>query len=428
MGRLLAGMHVVDITPPIGTPMAGYGERKGLSQGVLDPLMATALVLDDGVTQVAIVSIDWIGVDAAFTAQVRALVESACGIPGSHLMLAASHTHAGPTLRERYHEEYADATLADVTARKIAGAVVMAAASRTEVQWGVGHGQAPGIGANRRDPSAPADDSVWALRLEGASGLLGGAFNFACHPTVLDHNNLKLSADYPGAARRALSAIYGDQPSFLFLNGASADISTRHVRRDSSNDEATRFGRMLAGQVIHTMESIATVQEATIAVTSVAVEMPLRALPSEADAAQRFAEAEAEVERLRAAGLPPGRGQLRTALVDAMGARGTLQLVRLNLTEPIRTEFQGIRLGDAVWIAVPGELFTASGEAIRELAPDRPVQIVTYANDSIGYILTPEVHAAGGYEAGITRLGPAAEEAVLSATRTILNNLVVRED
>jgi hypothetical protein len=46
---LQLGAAAVKITPPLGTPMAGYyGERK--SQGVLDNIYAKAVVLDDGKT------------------------------------------------------------------------------------------------------------------------------------------------------------------------------------------------------------------------------------------------------------------------------------------------------------------------------------------------------------------------------------------
>ena len=44
--ELHAGAAVVDITPPLGFPMWGYGARKDSpSVGVLDPLRARAVVL-----------------------------------------------------------------------------------------------------------------------------------------------------------------------------------------------------------------------------------------------------------------------------------------------------------------------------------------------------------------------------------------------
>ena len=59
-GDLRLGTAAVKITPPLGTPMAGYYLQRG-SQGVLDDLYAKAVVLDDGKTMAALVACDLIG-------------------------------------------------------------------------------------------------------------------------------------------------------------------------------------------------------------------------------------------------------------------------------------------------------------------------------------------------------------------------------
>ena len=56
---LEVGAHTVDVTPPIGIPMWGYGNRHDdLSTGVMDPLQANALVLAVGENKLAIVGLD----------------------------------------------------------------------------------------------------------------------------------------------------------------------------------------------------------------------------------------------------------------------------------------------------------------------------------------------------------------------------------
>ena len=56
---LMAGVASVDITPTVSMPMYGYADRKcGPSNGVRDPLHAKALVLDDGASRIAIVTLD----------------------------------------------------------------------------------------------------------------------------------------------------------------------------------------------------------------------------------------------------------------------------------------------------------------------------------------------------------------------------------
>src|SRR5437879_2932026 len=55
---LKAGVAKVDITPPVGLRMWGYGNRKGAATGVLDPLYARVLVLEAGEKRLALVALD----------------------------------------------------------------------------------------------------------------------------------------------------------------------------------------------------------------------------------------------------------------------------------------------------------------------------------------------------------------------------------
>src|SRR5437899_4968487 len=95
---LQAGAAKVDITPPIGFPMWGYGARHDApSLGVLDPLFARAVVLSAGTDKIAVVSLD---LGRAPTRQsmatIRKKVKEAAGI--EHIFLVASHTHHGPVI------------------------------------------------------------------------------------------------------------------------------------------------------------------------------------------------------------------------------------------------------------------------------------------------------------------------------------------
>ena len=68
------GAAAIDITPPVGTALDGYGGRTDVSLGVHDPLYARALYLDDGATQVALVVCDLIGIGSFLAARARALI------------------------------------------------------------------------------------------------------------------------------------------------------------------------------------------------------------------------------------------------------------------------------------------------------------------------------------------------------------------
>ena len=68
---LQAGLAEMEITPPIGYRMDGYFTER-LSTGVKDPLMAKALVFQQGDTKAALVVGDLLGVPQTLTREVRA--------------------------------------------------------------------------------------------------------------------------------------------------------------------------------------------------------------------------------------------------------------------------------------------------------------------------------------------------------------------
>src|SRR5690349_12476102 len=101
------GAAETDITPPVGHRMAGYFDER-LATGTHDPLKAKALVLKQGDRQLALVFCDLVGVSLNVTTNARALASAKTGIPVSHIMICATHSHTGPLFddvrRHYFHE------------------------------------------------------------------------------------------------------------------------------------------------------------------------------------------------------------------------------------------------------------------------------------------------------------------------------------
>ena len=94
-----AGVMRVDITPPLGLPLRCWAARTTRAQTAHEPLLAQALVVrDDRGSTAAIVAVDLPHVGRGLTNQVRKRVHELLGIPGSSLLINASHTHGGPPL------------------------------------------------------------------------------------------------------------------------------------------------------------------------------------------------------------------------------------------------------------------------------------------------------------------------------------------
>src|SRR5438045_9781770 len=83
---LTAGAARVEITPPLSIPYLGYAPRHAFFTGVHDPLLARAVVVDDGERRVAVGSADGRGFARGRLAPARGLRtevrERGAGLPG----------------------------------------------------------------------------------------------------------------------------------------------------------------------------------------------------------------------------------------------------------------------------------------------------------------------------------------------------------
>src|SRR4051794_306956 len=103
-GELRAGAAAVVITPPLGTPMAGYYSPRG-AEGVHDDLNAKAIVLEKDGARAALVALDLISTTRDLVADARQRIEATTKVPGDAVMISATHTHTGPVLPGRGRRE-----------------------------------------------------------------------------------------------------------------------------------------------------------------------------------------------------------------------------------------------------------------------------------------------------------------------------------
>ena len=80
--------------------MAGYAGRKKPAEGRVQNLFAKALAIEDEASStVVFVTLDLIGVPQSMRRTIAERLERELMIPGANLVMNASHTHSGPSLR-----------------------------------------------------------------------------------------------------------------------------------------------------------------------------------------------------------------------------------------------------------------------------------------------------------------------------------------
>lgn len=240
-----AGAAKVDITPGAGVTMGGYGARTGVAAGTHDPLHVRTLVLSDGRAQVVIAICDLVGVGADIVGPARELIEKECGIPAANVLVGATHTHSGPmNLFTRGSDGYTAAT-----ARKIAGSVREALGAMTPVVLKFGTAEVSTVSQNRRHPEGPIETTAQVLVADPADNVgppVATVVNYACHATVLEHDNLLYSADFPGAMAALVEHALGG--TAIYLQGAAGDINPVWLRHDF--EETARIGGIVGAAAV----------------------------------------------------------------------------------------------------------------------------------------------------------------------------------
>src|SRR5215207_8269303 len=282
---LRAGAARVNITPPNGYPFSAWGLRTGVAVGVHDPLLAQALVLDDGERAVAIVAVDLCNTARQFTDDVRQRVQALTGIAPEAVMINASHTHSGPPgvparsgvslgSTPAAYEGYA-AALPDL----VAGAVFAAYYDRRPARVGAGMGQAPGITTNRVHKDDSKDEQIGVLRVDGQDGRpIATVARFSCHGTCMAGQTLLWNADFAAPLRDTVHAARAGET--LFLQGCAGDIAPwdywfgNDDAKQHTYENRDELGGRLGAEVLRVLPTVSTTTNVRLGYTSSIV--PLR--------------------------------------------------------------------------------------------------------------------------------------------------------
>jgi hypothetical protein len=437
---LRIGASRIDITPPVGTPLDGYGGRLDVSLGVHDPLYARCLYLDDGATQLALVVCDLIGVGRRLVERSRELIAERPGIPPGHVLVAATHTHAGPTGVRGSGEP----ALVEIVARQVAGAVRVAHRNAVEGQLKYGQTELSSIAQNRRHPDWPIDHRLDVVAADTTGGKnIATVARYACHPTTMERDNLDISAEWPGECCRVIEQVIGGDTLGIYFNGACGNINPAWMWQRF--DEVHRVGAIVGAKaaalsqelrplgINHEAHNIRWDELTTKPVTAgtLAGDAPLRVAQRGFEAPYRTGPGDVEMARLidglereQAAAADPDRHREVTARLTRARSERLALMRGAGRGAARHEEVQAMRLGsDLFLVALPGEVFVETQEEIRARSDIENLLVVAYGNDYPGYFCRAEAYEQGGYEAGVTPFALEADAMLVAAAVSALQEV-----
>lgn len=436
---LRLGTGTRSINAPAGLGLAGYYHPRG-NEGVLDDLQVRSFVLDDGTTRAAIAICDLISMPQWIAAEARTAIERVTGIPGTNVLIAATHTHTAPVLYRQWSRDEIDGSGAPESRAYSAGlpaliaeAVTAAHAGLRPVRLSAARGREDQLAHNRRwwlrdgsvgwnpgklnpdlvRPAGPIDPEIGFLFAEsaeppGPTPVLTFV-NFAMHPDTT--GGTRQSADYPGVLARTLAMYQGPEMLTVFANGTCGNLNHLNFRwggAQTSPREANRLGIILAAGVLRAWPELRPLTNALpLRVSREVLRLPLPA----------FTEEELRQARL----------DVRTAS-DAT-RDGFMRLVRAHRIldvaaregAPQEVEVQVVALGrEVAWVSWPGEIFVELGLSVKAASPFPSTYNVELANGAVGYIPNKSAWPEGNYEVESARVAQGSGELLaVSALRQL---------
>ncbi len=276
-GVLKAGWGVASITPPVGVPMAGYGDRRGApSEGVRDELFAKALALSDGVDTVVLVGSDMLLVPPNVAELVREKVAQSTPLTEDDILFHASHTHCGPGgwapgVAAKVTGGAYDESIPPFLADAFSEAIVRAYEGLEAAKLAHGAVDAPQYIKNRTR-EAPVDSTLHYLVVEQADGDTCYLTRYSAHPTVFGGSMREFSAEYPGEIMGHIERETG--ATAIYLGGAVGSMGYRAPEAPSRSEKVRALGMALGQLILDAARDLTFEDHLDVASMSVDIGMP----------------------------------------------------------------------------------------------------------------------------------------------------------
>jgi hypothetical protein len=435
---LQAGTAIVDITPEHPMFLVGYPHVERTSEGTHDPLLASALYLENAGDSLIMIAVDLLFLDAKTIREIRRKIAEKTDVKAENIMISCTHTHSGPvtmnmlSFRNDPVVPEIDTVYMEKLKQDIIDSGIKAANKAKSAEIAVSSADITGAGRNRHDPEGPRDPEAGILVIRDSTTKAIDAVSviYCMHPTVLHEDSKLISSDFPNYTREYLKSRFGKNIAVLYHTGPEGNLSPRYDVKGQTFEEAERLGN-IPGKCIE--EKIALLSDKDfennpcIAAASRMISPVRRKLPDFEEAEKNLNFRKSEFERLKSENA--AHGPVRTAECAVLGAEETLFLAKcVNdgtldkvLEEYTEVEIQVLRIGNTYITAFPGEMFVEYSLNLKAKAPAKTFAICLANGEMQGYIVTEE---ASGYEADNSLFTAETGDIMVGAALKLISDLM----
>ena len=443
---MLAGFANFDFTPKKGCMPGDFKPME--AEGARIPLFANAAAFTSGKDSVIIISMDVLFFKKEGGLEMRSRISEATGVPVDRILIAATHTHTGPSIEcDSFSYVYEPETTKLVFGKTVEAGIA-AWNNRSEVKLGVGLGYETRFSFNRgyflkdgrlvtnggfdrtdfEKRAGKVDYSVNVMRVEDNEGKVKAFIvNYANHPDNYRGSQKDMySADYPGVLRNELKREFGEDIVVLFFNGTCGDINCIDFFHRTS-DYYYAKGKFAPNTIGEGLAD--TVKKINENIILEGGELYIRSRSAKCTIPRRF-RSEKQYQRgldiLRRA----EAGEEMSA-ADLVYAREYTKSID-GIPPTIDVEVAVLQIGPWAIVGLPSEIFTEIGLKIKANSPYVNTLIFELANGNYGYIATDRMQGTGLYEAtySVTSsyVAKGTERALIETSGRMLDDMFAEEE
>lgn len=408
--------------------IAGFHNKRA-ANGVHDSIWARTMIIDDGTTRIAIVSVDAIGFFHDQVIDVRKKLSPDLKI--DYCMIASTHVHEAPDLmgiwgesdyKNGVKQEYKEFVI-NQTVKSIEKAVNDL--EPVNLTFAKDANSALPLVKDTRKPIVH-DPGMYIIQAKTKNGTVKGTLvSWANHPETLWSNNLLITSDFPHYFREGVEQELGG--ICVYLNGAIGGLITTHPTlpvqhpvsgkeiKEACFEKAEAQGIILANIATKAIKS----SEESISTGKIDLQAKTFTLPFE-NTLFRLAAVAGIIDR---------------------GMTGKWQ---------VRTEIAAWKIGPASFLTIPGEIYpeivnggieSPEGQdfdvspieipPLRELMTGEYKFVFGMANDELGYIIpksewdneAPWIYGDKELYGEENSIGPETAPIIYNVATELLNNL-----